>query len=267
MNTRPSAIAGYFYPDDAAKLQDQICKLLAYYADTASLPIAQAPAAIIVPHAGLSYSGDVAAAAFALLTKLKIRRVILLGPSHRVALNGCALPGFDAFQTPLGDIAVDKSSCEALSLHRLAQVNKGAHVQEHSLEIHLPFLQLCLGEFSILPLVVGQSTPTQVTNILQSCDAGDSDLILISTDLSHFNTYQGAQKRDRISINRILSLEPSLSPQDACGCYSLNGFLHWLRLRSKSDNRPQLKLMKYANSGDYGGDKEQVVGYASFALC
>ena len=223
----------------------------------------QQPQALIVPHAGYYYSGKVAAHAYAALQNLgsQIKRVVLLGPSHRVYLQGCALPIYQGFNTPLGDISVDQKNCRRLVDRGLARFNNAAHIQEHSLEVQLPFLQLLLDDFELLPIVVGQNSPAQVSALLCEVAKLENTLLLISTDLSHFHTYEQAKQLDADTIARILNFDPSLDGEDACGCYSVNGLLHF----AKSQNW-QCKLLNHANSGDINNSKHEVVGYASFIL-
>mgnify|MGYP000220793086 FL=1 len=271
MSVRKPAVAGYFYSGEAEQLKADIARQLANY-ETSHIQ----PKAIIVPHAGHCYSGDIAAAAYAMLPPDSIRRVIMLGPSHRVPLQGCAVPSHSGFATPLGEVPVDEASCRYLVELKLAKYNDLPHSQEHSLEVQLPFLQSRFSNFSIVPVVVGQCSARHISELLDSLKLENEDLLLISTDLSHFHSYQQAQLLDAETIRRILSLDPSLSPQDACGCYSVNGFLHFLQRKTdptdteykqtKQDLGWQLHLLKQANSGDYGGSKQEVVGYASFAV-
>jgi AmmeMemoRadiSam system protein B len=255
---RQSAVAGSFYPNDPVELKNQLKTMLN------NLPNPQQqPKALIVPHAGYYYSGAVAAHAYASLSQLKsqIKRVVLLGPSHRVYLQGCAVPDNQIFNTPLGDITIDTHNCQNLVDGDLAQVNNQAHVQEHSLEVQLPFLQQLLDDFVLLPIVVGQSTPEQVSALLTELTKLEDSLLVVSTDLSHFHPYDQAKQLDTNTIEQILQFQPNLDGQDACGCYSVNGLLHF----AKTQNW-QSELLNYANSGDINHSKDEVVGYASFIL-
>ncbi|MCL6417581.1 AmmeMemoRadiSam system protein B [Aestuariirhabdus sp. Z084] len=257
-STRPAAVAGYFYPSDPIELATEIDTYLAQGA-VPSEPIR--PKALIVPHAGTVYSGPVAASAYRHLIpwRKQIHSVVLLGPSHHCAFKGIALPDCDSFATPLGTIEVD---------HRLAdklpdwvQSNALAHRDEHSLEVQLPFLQRVLDQFRILPLVIGNAATHEVEQLLaRLLDAPDS-LLLISTDLSHFHSYEEAQRIDADSSDRILALRPELSGQQACGCRGLNGLL---ALASKQEL--SIELLDRRNSGDTAGSRDRVVGYAAYVL-
>lgn len=275
MTHRAPVVAGSFYPGDPEQLKNQLTCLLSSYADAGlsnDPSIAEsAPKALIVPHAGYCYCGKIAASAYATLLSFssKITRVILLGPSHQVALAGCAIASHDFFDTPLGMLATDKSSSELLLSLGLVQQVDEAHLWEHCLEVQLPFLQVCLQDFVILPIVVGDCHPSTVSHILNALHPGPADLIVISTDLSHYHNYQQARLIDKQTISKILDLDSSLQPEQACGCYALNGLLHWC-----AEQQGQFQLVSCANSGDIvindsdnnAKIKQRVVGYASFTM-
>lgn len=258
MNSRMPAVAGSFYPASPATLNTE---LGGFFAATRTSEEMTAKA-LIVPHAGYYYSGAIAAHAYARLKNNAIERVILLGPSHRVFLQGCAVPGYDLFTTPLGDIRVDRQNCQRLCQAGLAQQLDQAHRQEHALEVQLPFLQYRLtNDFQILPITVGEATPTQVGKVLTALADLPDSLIVISTDLSHYHPYAQARALDRDTISRIIDFNPNIKPEDACGCYALNGLLHFAQALNW-----RIKLLKHANSGDINHNKNEVVGYASFIL-
>lgn len=257
---RPPAIAGTFYPFPRLALEKEV-GLLLQLANPAACN--HAPKAIIVPHAGYIYSGPTAAIAYAQLAAVRntIRRVVLLGPVHRVPVHGLALPGVDVFETPLGKVELDQ---EAISLIRdmpQVMVNMAAHAQEHSLEVQLPFLQTVLGEFKLVPLAVGDATPAEVAAVLDKLWGGTETLIVISSDLSHFLPYFVAQSVDQETVQSILDLRGPISHDQACGGTPINGFM---MSAERHHLRPQ--LLDYRNSGDTAGDKNRVVGYASFAF-
>ena len=164
IHLRPAAVAGMFYPDSPSRLSREIAAMLADAAGKAE----ECPKAIIVPHAGYIYSGPIAASAFAILAgrRTAIHRVVLLGPTHRVAVRGLALPDCDAFATPLGNVPIDRSSADAIRDLPQVVVSDPAHRQEHSLEVEIPFLQVVLGEFSLLPIAVGEASPDDVADVL-----------------------------------------------------------------------------------------------------
>ena len=252
---RPAAVAGLFYPGEPAALRALLAEQLAE--NPAQGP---APKALIVPHAGYVYSGPVAARAYNLLPP-GVRRVVLLGPAHRVPLRGLALPTVSAFRTPLGDVPLD---LEAMgSLGALPQVVRSdeAHRLEHSLEVHLPFLQMRLGEFRLVPLVVGWASPAAVAEVLEHMWGGPETLVVVSSDLSHYHPYADAQRLDEDTARRIESLQLPLEGEQACGAHPLNGLLDLARAKHLSIARLDLR-----NSGDTAGSRDRVVGYGAWAL-
>ena len=187
-DVRPPAVAQLFYPGDARSLADEVT---AYLEQTQDTPLAPGfPKAVIVPHAGYIYSGPVAASAYDLLRPARgiVRRAVVLGPCHRVPVRGLALPAASAFDTPLGRIPLDEEAIA--SIRGLPQVVESAatHAQEHALEVQLPFLQQVLGEFSLVPLVVGSVAPEKVAEVLEHLWGGDETLFVISSDLSHYHS-------------------------------------------------------------------------------
>lgn len=260
-STRPPAVAGRFYPGRAAELDATIRELLAKVeAPSAEDP----PKALIAPHAGYVYSGPVAASAYARLRPHaeRIERVVLLGPAHRVYLDGLALPEATRFATPLGEIAIDAEL--AAELARLPQVirSDAAHAAEHSLEVQLPFLQEVLGEFSLIPLVVGRASPSDVAEVLAKAWGGPETLIVISSDLSHYHGYEQAQRLDRATAEFIVeSRGPGVDPERACGAKCIDGLLELGRRRPM-----RIELLDLRNSGDTAGPRDQVVGYGAFAV-
>lgn len=259
MTVRQAAVAGMFYPGTSLELQVMVQKMLAD--NPAPSLVTEQPRALIVPHAGYPFSGSVAAIAYNSLSKHadSIRRVVLLGPSHRVAFHGIALTEADSFQTPLGHVCIDQQSVQALS--RLPQVAflDQAHELEHSLEVQLPFLQNVLGDFVLVPLVVGDASASQVEEVITPFVEDENTLIVISTDLSHYLPYFQAQEKDRATIAAIESFATNLQGDQACGCRALNGFLSLAR-----EQNWQLQLLDYRNSGDAGAGRDGVVGYAAF---
>jgi len=260
INIRPSAVAGTFYPYPRQALEKEV-GLLLEQAKPASRGVL--PKAIIVPHAGYIYSGQTAAVAYASLSELRdtIRRVILLGPVHRVAVRGLALPGVDAFETPLGNVELDEAAIKSISNMPQVLVSGAAHVQEHSLEVQLPFLQSVLGNFKLVPLAVGDATASEVAEVLDKLWGGAETLIVISSDLSHFLPYHVAQSVDQETVQSILDMNGPISHDQACGGTPINGFL-----MSAERHHLRSQLLDYRNSGDTAGDKNRVVGYASFAF-
>lgn len=262
MNTRRPVHAGSFYPADTKELSNFIQQTIGN-ANTSPL----CPKALIVPHAGYQYSGHIAAVAYAQLLahKGKIKRVLLLGPNHRVALADIAAPTQQYFASPLGRVKIDQECIQALVTNRLAVFDDEAHQLEHALEVQLPFLQKGLDDFQLLPLAVGKVGATRVAQLISAFWQEKHSLIVISSDLSHFESYEQANIHDQHSINSILALSPELAGDDACGCRPLNGLLHLA-----NNENATIRLLAHCNSGDSCGDnycnKQRVVGYASFAI-
>jgi AmmeMemoRadiSam system protein B len=257
--TRPPAVAGTFYPGHPETLMAAVDQLLAETPAT----MAQQPKALIVPHAGYIYSGSTAATAYATLARWRstIRRVVLLGPTHRVAVDGLALPRSEAFATPLGSIPLDMQAIAELSAMPQIVFSDRAHAEEHSLEVHLPFLQRALDDFTLVPLAVGDAPPQAVGEVLDRLWGGPETLIVISSDLSHFLPYAAANRVDGDTCQHILQFDSHIRPEQACGAYPVNGLLLVARRRGLL---PQ--LIQRCNSGDTAGDKQRVVGYAAFAF-
>lgn len=253
MNVRPAAVAGQFYPADPPALRLQLQSLLA-----TRPPVVMKPRALIVPHAGYRYSGKVAGAAYAQLQPDDYRRVLLLGPAHRVWLRGIAFPEATAFATPLGPVPIVSTAAAVLRQFPFVEISDLPHAEEHALEVQLPFLQASLGSFELIPLVVGDCSPAQVAQVIAALVDADT-LIVISTDLSHFHAYAEAQQLDQTTVEQILAGSTMLTTEQACGAMPLNGYLRYLRTHPAS-----LSLIAADNSGDHGGPVQRVVGYASF---
>ncbi|MBE2258753.1 MAG: AmmeMemoRadiSam system protein B, partial [Rhodobacteraceae bacterium] len=221
------------------------------------------PKAIIAPHAGYVYSGPIAASVYAPLHALResIRRVVLLGPTHRVAVNGLAAPAVSAFATPLGVVAVDRAAIAAIAPLPQVVVSDAAHALEHSLEVQLPFLQAVLEQFALVPLAVGRASAEQVAEVLDRLWGGDETLIVISSDLSHYLPYPVARATDSETARQIVALEPRLDHQQACGATPVNGLLLAARRHGL-----KAQLIDLRNSGDTAGDRSRVVGYGAFAF-
>ncbi len=262
MNTvRPPAVAGTFYPAGAPELAQAVSALLA-----GAEPSARgkpAPKAIIAPHAGYIYSGAIAASVYARLVSSHdtIKRVVLLGPVHRVPVRGLALPGAAILATPLGNIIIDADAVAALSTLPQITVSAAAHALEHSLEVHLPFLQNVLKNFSVVPLAVGDASADKVAEVLDLLWGGTETLIVVSSDLSHFLNYGDAQAVDRATAQAILDLRTDISNEQACGGTPVNGLTLAARRRGLTP-----ELLDLRNSGDTAGDRSRVVGYGAFAF-
>lgn len=258
---RPPAVAGLFYPAAADELSADVDRMIAAVTAASAGPD---PKALIVPHAGYIYSGPIAAAAYRLLRPLRsrIRRVVLLGPAHRVPFRGFALPSAKAFRTPLGDIPIDRAAIDRLRGLPSVRVYDEAHAGEHSLEVHLPFLQRTLGDFVLLPIVVGLAGGEDVAKLLEDVWGGAETLIVISSDLSHYHAYAAAQARDGRTAAAIERLDgAALDEESACGRVPIRGLLQVAERRGLKCRRLDLR-----NSGDTAGPRDQVVGYGAWAL-
>ncbi len=254
---RPPAVAGSFYPADPGQLESFIQSAFGECAGAAFNA-----KALIVPHAGYIYSGEVAVQAYRLLRNhSKIDRVVLLGPAHHVYLEGLALSSATHFITPLGSVAIaTELNREILSLPQV-QISDAAHTPEHSLEVQLPFLQQVLGEFRLVPILVGNATAQQTAEVIDKLWGGEETLLVVSSDLSHFHTYREAQEIDRSTSEDICRMSEALAGEQACGCKAINGLMHSAKKYCLNTSE-----LARCNSGDTAGDKGRVVGYGAYAL-
>ncbi|MDD5578084.1 MAG: AmmeMemoRadiSam system protein B [Methylobacter sp.] len=258
MNREP-AVAGTFYP----ALPQQLHQMLDYFLNDAETA-EKVPKAIIVPHAGYIYSGPVAASAYARLKKAHdlINRVVIIGPSHRLAFKGLALSRATSFNTPLGSVLVDQEALQAVAQLPFVEFLEQAHTHEHSLEVHLPFLQEMLDDFKIIPIVAGEATAEQVSQIINMLWGGEETLIVISSDLSHYHDYRTAQQLDKSTSAAIEQLQyEQLAVNSACGKVPVSGLLRLAREKSLA-----VKTIDLRNSGDTAGDKKRVVGYGAYVI-
>ena len=256
---RRPAVAGTFYPANPPDLRSLIARYLTSAESGGTLP-----KAIIVPHAGYQYSGPVAASAFARLRRVsrEIERVVLMGPAHYAHVRGIALPSADEFETPLGRVPLDASSIESLRGLPQVEVSDLAHAREHCLEVQLPFLQLVLVSFRIVPFLVGDAAPAEVADVIERLWGGDETLIVISSDLSHYLDYESARKIDAATSRAIEALRPEdITHHQACGRNPLNGLL-----REAKRHGLCARTLDLRNSGDTAGPRDQVVGYGAYAF-
>jgi MEMO1 family protein len=265
MRVRPAAVAGLFYPDDADVLRREVAGALEGARRRGPGAAAGGPPkAVIAPHAGYPYSGPVAASAYARVAEgaEEIRRVVLAGPAHRVPLDAVALSGADAFASPLGDVAMDDElRSHALSLPQVV-VSDEAHAGEHSLEVHLPFLQMALGEVTVLPMLVGEMAAESAADVLDAVFGGPETLVVVSTDLSHYRDYEAALALDQATAAAIVDCWPAgVGVTRACGVFAVRGLLVGARRHGLS-----VELVDLRNSGDTAGPRDQVVGYGAFVL-
>jgi AmmeMemoRadiSam system protein B len=257
---RPPAVSGIFYPASEAELRAVVDRLLAQVNVPAG---ARCPKALIVPHAGYVYSGPIAASAFARVVPHgdRITRVVLIGPAHRVFVQGLVSPGVARLRTPLGELAVD---LEALAqIDGLAEVGVDAtpHAREHSLEVELPFLQRVAPRARIVPLAGTRADPEAVGRVLETLWGGPETLIVISSDLSHYLPYAEGRATDERTAARIVALDTTIAGEDACGSIGING-LAWLARKKGL----AIELLDLRSSGDTAGTRDEVVGYGAFAI-
>jgi hypothetical protein len=261
---RPPAVAGLFYPSDPVQLERAVCS----YLEGAEPHSPDSPKAVIAPHAGYVYSGPIAGSAFAAWRERSLgsapappagRRVVLLGPAHRVALGGLAVPLAGRLETPLGSVTVDRELAAAAAELPQVSVADEPHHGEHSLEVELPFLQTLFSQLTVLPLLVGLATPEEVAEVLDRVWGGEETSIVVSSDLSHYLDYERARRIDRATAEAILAFAAPLESASACGAAAINGLLVSARRR-----RLTARLVDLRNSGDTAGGRDQVVGYGAF---
>ena len=254
MSVRSAAVAGSFYPADPDELTRMVEDLVGAAEEC------DAPKALIAPHAGYVYSGPIAATGYRRLASAgdTIRRVVLMGPAHRYPLRGVAAHSADEFATPLGRVAVDPVACGLQGV----RVLDDAHAGEHSLEVHLPFLQVALDEFVLVPLVVGDAGPGAVADVLEAAWGGPETLVVVSSDLSHYHDDETARRADRATADAILERRAEeIGPRQACGCRAVAGLLEVARRKDLS-----VELLDLRNSSDTAGGRDRVVGYGTFAV-
>lgn len=258
MRVRQPAVAGLFYPADPSELRSAV---EGHLGDATSGP---APKVIVAPHAGYVYSGPIAGSAYGRVVPARgrVTRVVLVGPAHRTPDAGIAASGAGAFATPLGRLSVDTGARDALVGAGLVAIRDDAHAEEHSLEVQLPFVQVCLGDVTVLPLAVGQVSPDRVADVLEQVWGGDDTLVVVSTDLSHYHDHATATELDRRTAEAVVARRPDrLGRYDACGVIPLQGLL-----LAAERHGLDVELLDLRTSADTAGGPERVVGYGAFAL-
>ena len=256
---RAPNVAGMFYPDEAEVLRREV---------DAHLSKAHAggrtPKALIAPHAGYRYSGEIAASAYARLTPRahEIRRVVLLGPAHYHPVRGVAVPTADSFATPLGRVPVDTAWIRRTLEFPFVRKLDPAFEREHSLEVHLPFLVRVLPRFSVVPLLVGTAAPAEIDSLLEALWGGQETAIVISSDLSHYLDYESARRLDAKTSEAIVALRhEDIGHEQACGRHAVNGLLHLAKRLGL-----EAKALDVRSSGDTAGPRDRVVGYGAYAF-
>jgi AmmeMemoRadiSam system protein B len=259
MRVRPPAVAGQFYPREARALDAAVRGCLPLPASAG-----RAPKALIAPHAGYDYSGPVAGSAYALLHPGReiLTRVVLAGPSHHVAFRGVAVPSHASFSTPLGNVPIDREAVDRLLGLPQVSVMDEAHAGEHSLEVHLPFLQVTLATFALVPLVAGDASAEDMGEVLDAVWSGPETLVVVSSDLSHYHDFETARRLDARTAAAIEWLRgEDLSGSDACGVVPIRGLLQVARRRGL-----RARVLDLRNPGDTAGPPDRVVGYGAFAF-
>ena len=260
LRVRPPAVAGQFYTGDPRQLNRAVQE----YIDAASLPEdVRHVKGVIAPHAGYTYSGTTAGYAFKALKQLpeKDRTVFLMGPAHRVPFTGVALGDYSAFRTPLGDVPVATGIVsQMLEEAPFYIAAPHAHGSEHCLEVELPFLQVSLPRFRLVPMLFGEVDPQEVAADLLDRLRVD-DLIVVSSDLSHYHDHETAQNRDQRLIKALLQgNESGVRHGEACGRAPVTALMEM-----SESNGWIPHLLDYRTSGDTGGGRSRVVGYAAIA--
>jgi AmmeMemoRadiSam system protein B len=259
LRARAPAVAGSFYPRSAERLSRSVGNLMA----AAQVRERSNRCGVIVPHAGYAYSGRVAAQAFASVRGLqgRIERTVVIGPAHFVAILGIAAPSYTAFTTPLGEVPVDVAAVDALGEEALVAINDEPHAPEHAIEVEVPFLQAIFGNLPIVPLLFGSTSARAVAAAIARVWTDDT-LLVVSTDLSHFEDYESARQHDKRTAAVIEAFdEAAIGPSDACGHLAVRGALIEASRRGLVVERLAL-----CNSGDTTGDRQNVVGYGAWAF-
>jgi len=260
-HVRRPAVAGMFYPADPDVLARDVDAMLA----EAPVWPGEPPKALVVPHAGYVYSGPIAASGYTTLrgARGRVRRVVLLGPAHYVPVVGLAFPSVDGFETPLGIVSIDPEARRAVAELPDVVVDDAPHAPEHSLEVHLPFIQRVLGdEVTLAPFVVGRASAESVARVLDVLWGGDETVVIVSSDLSHYLDHATARQRDEQTAELIVSgLFDRLEPEDACGAYPMRGLLV-----AADRHGLHTTMLDLRSSGDTAGPRDRVVGYGAFAL-
>ena len=255
---RDAAMAGLFYPSDPDVLRREVEGFLQDVTQQGSVP----PKALIVPHAGFVYSGPIAARGYAQIISAPIERVVLIGPSHREAFYGLAAPEARHWASPLGGLEIDFQALEELPKRSPLIFSDLIHAEEHCLEVQLPFLQLVLGDFRLIPLVVGEASVDEVAEVLDAAWGGPETLVVVSSDLSHYESYDRAVVKDRSTAEAIERFDVhGLESDYACGLTPIAGFLQVARQKGL-----RCELLDLRNSGDTAGPRDRVVGYGAFAF-
>lgn len=262
MKSRMMSVAGSFYPSKSDEIESMIERfnaILKSHPDLLERYNTLKGHAVIVPHAGWIYSGFTANIAFRVLNRMKIKTVVVIGPSHRVGFEGMSIANTDTYQTPLGEMPIDKALLDALVENFSIPTVTNAHF-EHSTEVQMPFIKHYLPHTSIIEIVYSYAAPSQIEPIIAYCLQQPDTAIVISTDLSHYYDLDQAKLLDSICLESIQNNNPSKLHQgcEACGMIGVEAMLNVARLQGLKST-----ILDYRTSADMSGDTSRVVGYAS----
>lgn len=246
---------GSFYPEEVEDIENFIDKNLENIEKIEGLR------GIIVPHAGWIYSGHTASKGFSHIPKDEVKKIYLIGPSHRFYFKGVALSSYSEYETPFGNYTLDKEYQEKLLEIPGVGIVDEAHIYEHSLEVELPFLKKIYPNAKLIPIVAGANSTTPLNKIIHECIKTKDSFIVISSDLSHYKPYKVAKEVDLKSIKKIVSASGPIDSNSACGSVIINALFD-----SVNNGTIKLELIDYTNSGDTAGDKDSVVGYCSMEI-
>lgn len=253
---RKPTVAGLFYPSETDNLSKLITDLLN------QKPPVSFTKMLIVPHAAYQYIGEILAQSYLHLfsRSQQIKTVVLLTPSHHIKFNGIAITSKDCYLTPFGEVIIDSDAMMTLLNFPQVVMFDDAHIKEHSIEIHLPFLQTILPSFSLVPLIIGETNSYNILEILEKLWEQEETLIIASMNLSHYQTYNIAQELDQRTSQAIESLHwQSLQTNQICNIHLISSLLQLAHQKSLTP-----KTIKVCNSGDLTGIKNRVVGYGAF---
>lgn len=255
MSTRTMAHAGTFYPDEPS----EITRYFKTFEAAQPNDPAHTPRAVIVPHAGYIYSGFTAESAYRCFKNSHAKRAIVIGPSHRVAYRGMSVSRFESFETPLGALQIDREYADQIVSDFGLSFDPQMH-HEHSTEVQMPFIKYFAPQLQVIEMVYGDFSPETLGGIINVLLNDEENLIVISTDLSHFYTLEQANQLDTICLNAIKNEDPALLHQgcEACGKIGVEGML----IAAKA-HQLNAELLDYRTSADAGGDRSNVVGYTS----
>ena len=261
MSKRKSSVAGAFYPAECSKIKEYIEHFNSSINKEALKEIDVNTRAVIVPHAGYVYSGFTANVAYMVASsRIDIKRVVVIGPSHRVAFKGASVALFDTYESPCGYLAIDKKFSKRLQeSYKSINFFENSH-QEHSTEVQIPFIQHYFSSTPIVEIVYGDIEPDELATIMEDILQDSSNLLVISTDLSHFYTQKEAKQLDSICIKAVADMDIDMLDRgcEACGMIGIKAIL-----KAAKNKALKTEILDYRTSADASGDDSRVVGYLS----